>query len=88
MADQDIATTLGETAGDTVTMNLGYLVGTAISATPRLSSSRSKPLPNVPTVHVQGHDRRLDHRRYDDGLLRRPLAGSAYTTGSGLLLPA
>ena len=71
------ATTLGETGGDTVTMTLnwGYLVGTAIFFGLLVvlvvgADSRQE----VPPVPLLGDDRRLDHLRHDDGRFCRPLA--------------
>ena len=73
-----LATTLGETGGDTVsmTMDLGYLVGTAIFLTILVAlvawQIAAQALPSLPLL---GDDHRLDHRRHDDGRFRHPIAG-------------
>lgn len=73
-----LATTLGETAGDTVTMTmkLGYLAGTAIFMTVlallvwrQIAARRFHPLP------LLGDHRGLDHGGHGPGRLRHPVAG-------------
>ena len=82
-----LATTLGETGGDTVTMTWlgettahpvpnGYLIGTAIFGLLLvvlvLAQIRAR---SVQSVAVLGDDRRFDDLRHDACRLRRPLAG-------------
>ena len=73
------ATTLGETGGDTVSMTLqwGYLVGTALFVVAARGAGRSfrSPRSEVSSVPLLGDDHRLHDLRHDDGRFRRPLAG-------------
>ena len=71
------ATTLGETGGDTVTMTLnwGYLVGTALFLSLLLVAGHpSGRGEEVSSVAVLGDDCRLHDRRHHHGRLCRPLA--------------
>ena len=71
-----LATTLGETGGDAVTMsmNLGYAVGSSSSSPFSRSRSPRKCAPGRPSLHLLGHDRRDDDLGHDDGGFRRSLA--------------
>ena len=72
------ATTLGETGGDAVSMsmNLGYLIGTAIFARDLPGRGiRADQGQNLPAAAVLDDDHRHHHGRHDAGRLRRPLAG-------------
>ena len=71
------ATTLGETGGDAVSMslNLGYLVGTAIFAAIFVVAVTAQiARQDVPPVPLLGGDRRDHDGRHDAGRFRRPLA--------------
>ena len=70
-----LATTLGETGGDTVTMTLdwGYLAGTALFAVILVPWSSHRSCQAVPPGPVLGDHRRLDDLRHDHGRFRRPL---------------
>ena len=72
-----LATTLGETGGDAVTMsmNLGYAVGSVIFlgifVVAVVAQIGAKAFPSLPLL---GHDRRDDDGWHDDGRFRRSLA--------------
>ena len=72
------ATTLGETGGDamSMSMDLGYLVSTAIFAAVFLGG-RGHPDQGeaLPSRRLLDHDHRHHDRRHDAGRFRRPLAG-------------
>ena len=68
-----LATTLGETGGDTVTMtmDLGYLTGSAIFLLALIvlgHPNRSEEISSLPLLvrHRRLHDRRNDHGRFRD----------------------
>src|SRR6185312_10335913 len=71
-----LATTLGETGGDTVTMtmDLGYLIGTAIFLTALvvlvIAQIAAKKFP----APLLGNHHRLYHRGHNDGGFRGPFA--------------
>ena len=81
-----LATTLGETGGDTVTMTWlgettahpvpnGYLIGTAIFGVLLIALVvGADPGAALQPVALLGDHRRLDHLRHDARRLRRPLA--------------
>ena len=73
-----LATTLGETGGDTVTMtmDLGYLVGTAIFRHHSHCRADRAPDPGeeISSAALLGDHRRLDHRRHDARRFRDPFA--------------
>ena len=73
-----LATTLGETGGDavTMTMNLGYLIGTAIFLTLLVALvGAADPGKEISPIPLLGDDHRFDDRRHDDGRLCRPILG-------------
>ena len=73
-----LATTLGETGGDTVTMTArtgAISTGTAtVPGAAHRAGRRADPRQTIPSVPLLGDDRRLDHLRHHDGRFRRPLA--------------
>ena len=72
-----LATTLGETGGDTVTMtmDLGYLTGTVIFlALLLVLVILADPRKGVSPAPLLGDDRRVDHRRHHARGFRRPVA--------------
>ena len=80
------ATTLGETGGDAVSMsmNLGYLVGTAIFAAIFVAAVVVQIGREIPSHDLLADDHRVDHRRYDAGGFRRPVAGHRLPRRFGL----
>ena len=74
-----LATTLGETGGDTVTMTLnwGYVAGVALFGIALVALVAGQIL--AKRFHrdpVLGDDRGLDDLRHDSGGFRRPIAGN------------
>ena len=68
-----LATTLGETGGDTVTMTLnwGYLAGVVLFGGRAGSACADPDLgQELPAVSLLGDDHRLDDLRHGDGRLR------------------